>query len=91
MVRKLSRGPGHPKGQVNHCTQSIGVALGEIDEKLPYAIYFISKNLSKAELNHTMTEMELLVVVDSLNKFRHYITCYQTFVHTDHAEIKYYE
>lgn len=25
----------------------------------------------------------------SLNKFRHYITGYQTFVHTDHAVIKY--
>lgn len=36
-----------------------------------------------------MTEKELLVVVHSLNKFRHYITGYQTFVHTDHATIKY--
>ena len=36
-----------------------------------------------------MTEKELLVVVHSLNKFRHYITGYQTFVHTDHVAIKY--
>ena len=36
-----------------------------------------------------MTEKELLVVVHSLNKFMHYTTCYQTFVHTDHAGIKY--
>ena len=36
-----------------------------------------------------MTEIELLVVVHSLNKFRCYITCYQTFVHTDHVAIKY--
>ena len=26
----------------------------------------------------------------SLNKFRHYITGYQTFVHTDHVAIKYF-
>ena len=36
-----------------------------------------------------MTEKELLFVVHSLNKFRHYNIGYQTFVHTDHAAIKY--
>ena len=36
-----------------------------------------------------MTEKELLAVMHSLNKFRHYITGYQTFVHTDHAAIRY--
>ena len=56
---------------------------------MPYAIYFISNNLSKAELNYTVTEKELLSIVHPLNKFRHYITGYQTFVHTDHATIKY--
>ena len=35
--------------------KATGVALGEIDEKLPYVISFISKNLSKAELNYTVT------------------------------------
>jgi len=56
---------------------------------LLYAIYFTSKNLSKAELNYIVTEKELLVVVHSLNKFKHYIIGYQTFVHIDHAAIKY--
>ena len=69
--------------------KEIGATSGQIDENLPYAIYFISKNLSKAELNYTVTEKELLVVVHSLNKFRHYIIGYQTFVHTDHAAIRY--
>ena len=41
--------------------KAIGAALAQIDEKFPYAIYFINKNLSKAQLNYTMTEKELLV------------------------------
>ena len=69
--------------------KAIGAALGQVEEKLPYAIYFVSKNLSKAELNYTVTEKELLAVVHSLNKFSHYITSYQTFVHTYHATIRY--
>ena len=36
-----------------------------------------------------MTEKRILTIVHSLNKFRHYITRYQTFVHTDHVAIKY--
>jgi len=56
---------------------------------LPYAIYLISKNLSKVELNYTVTEKELLDLVHALNKFRRYITGYQTFVHINHTEIKY--
>jgi len=57
---------------------------------LPYAIYFISKNLSKAKLNYTVTEKELVAVMHSLNKFRHYVIGYQTFVHTDRDIIKYF-
>jgi len=40
-------------------------------------------------MNYTVTEKEFLAVVHSLNKFRHYITGYQTFIHTDHAVIRY--
>lgn len=69
--------------------KAIGAALGQVEQKLPYAIYFISKNLSKAELNYTVTKKEFLAVVHALNKFRHYITGYQTFVHTDHVAIRY--
>ena len=88
----ILRGPNwalhfHIHADASH--KAIGAALGQVEEKLPYATYFISKSLSKAKLNYTMTEKELLAVVHSLNKFRHYITSYQTFVHTDHATIKY--
>ena len=56
---------------------------------MPYAIHFVSKNLSLAEVNYTVIEKELLVVVHAINKFRHYIIGYQAFVHTDHSTIKF--
>jgi len=67
----------------------IGAALGQVDENISYSIYFIIKNSLKGELDYTVTEKELLVAVHSFNKLKHYITCYQTSVHTDHATIRY--
>ena len=32
--------------------KAVGAALGQLEEKIPYAIYFISKNLSEAKLNY---------------------------------------
>eukprot|EP00253_Pinus_taeda_P008259 PITA_08259 len=45
--------------------------------------------MTPAELNYTVTEKEFLAVIHAINKFRHYITGYTTFVHTDHSAIKY--
>eukprot|EP00253_Pinus_taeda_P010219 PITA_10219 len=73
----------------NALNKAIGAGLGQVEEKFPYAIYFVSKNLSKAEVNYTVTKKEFLAIVHSLNKFKHYITGYQTFVHTNHASIRY--
>jgi len=36
-----------------------------------------------------VTEKEFLAIVHAINKFRHYITGYETFVHTDHSAIRY--
>ena len=68
---------------------AIGVVLGQQEDSKPYAIYFISKNMSPSELNYTVTEKEFLVVIYAINKFWHYITGYPTFVHTDHITIRY--
>lgn len=74
---------------VDASNKDIGETLGQIDEKLHYAIYFISKNLSKDKLNYTVTEKELLSIVHSKKKFRHNIIGYKQFVHTNHVAIKY--
>jgi hypothetical protein len=68
---------------------ALGVVLGQRENQIPYAIYFISKNLSPTEVNYTVIEKELLAVVHAINKFRHYITGYQAFVHTEHSSIKF--
>lgn len=68
---------------------AIGAILGQHEEKKPYAIYFISKNISLVELNYTITEKEFLGVIYAINKFHHYIIVFQVFVHTDHSTILY--
>ena len=67
---------------------ALGAVLGQ-KELILYAIYYTSKNLTPTELNYTVTKKEFLVVVHAINKFRHYITGYETFVHTDHSAIRY--
>ena len=67
---------------------AIGAVLGQEEHKKPYAIYYISKNLTPAELNYTMTEKEFLAVIYAINKFRHYITGYPVVFYTDHSTIK---
>ena len=41
------------------------------------------------ELNYTFIEKEFFAVVYSINKFHHYITGYQVFVHTNHSAIRF--
>jgi len=65
-----------------------GAVLGQLEDMKPYAIYYISKNLTPAELNYKMIE-EILAVVHAINKFRHYTTLFQVFVHIDHSTIRF--
>lgn len=45
--------------------------------------------MAPTKLNYTVTKKEFLAVIYAINKFQHYITGYHTFVHTDHAVIRY--
>eukprot|EP00253_Pinus_taeda_P008796 PITA_08796 len=67
---------------------TLGAVLGQKD-LVPYAIYTTSKNLTPTELNYTVTEKEFLAVFHAINKFRHYIIGYESFVHIDHSVIRY--
>eukprot|EP00253_Pinus_taeda_P007337 PITA_07337 len=67
---------------------ALGVVLGQ-KYLVPYAIYYTSKNLTPTKLNYTMIEKEFLDVVHAINELRHYITGYETFIHTDHSAIRY--
>ena len=73
----------------NSLETTIGAVLGQEEDKKPYTIYHISKNLSPAELNYIVTEKAFLVVIHVVNKFRHYITGYPVDLYTDHSTIKY--
>ena len=53
---------------------TIGVVLGQEEDKKPYEIYCIRKNLSPSKINYFVTEKEFLAVIYAINKFRHYIT-----------------
>ena len=68
---------------------AIGGVLNQKEGQETYAIYFISKNMTTAELNYTVTEKEFLAVVYSINKFHHCITGYEVFLHTYHSTIRF--
>lgn len=67
---------------------ALGAMLGQ-KYVTPYAIYYTRKNLTPVELNYTIIAKEFLVVVHAINKFCHYITRYETFIHTYHYAITY--
>ena len=71
----------------NASDTAIGEVLGQEEDKKPYVIYYISKNLTPAELNYTVTEKEFMAVIYAINKFRHYITGYQVFLYRDHSAL----
>ena len=52
-------------------------------------IYYASRTLTKAQLNYTVTEKELLAIVFALDKFRSYLVGTKVTVYMDHSVIKY--
>ena len=52
---------------------AVGAVLGQRVGKIPHAIYYASRTLNDAQLNHSTTEKELLSVIFALDKFRSYL------------------
>ena len=58
------------------------------DGKL-HAIYYASKTLNVAQVNHPTTEKELLAVIYALKKFRSYVIGSKIIVYIDHSALKF--
>jgi hypothetical protein len=68
---------------------TVGAVLGQSKDKKYYAISYISKTLTRPQLNYATTEKELLVMVFAIKKFRSYLVGAKVIVYTDHAALKY--
>ena len=68
---------------------TIRVVLGQKYNSLTYVIYFIRKILTLVGLSYIVIEKEFLALLHAINKFRHYITSYEVFMHIDHSTIRY--
>lgn len=58
---------------------------GQRREKMFHTVYYASKTLDEAPKNYTTTEKELLVVVFTFDKFRHYLVLSKVSALTDFA------
>ncbi|XP_070015165.1 uncharacterized protein [Nicotiana sylvestris] len=68
---------------------AVGVVLGQRKDRLMHPIYYASRTLSGAQLNYTVTEKEMLVVVFPFNKFTSYMIGSKVIVYTYHAALRY--
>ena len=68
---------------------AVGAVLGQRRNKVFHSIYYASKTLQGAQLNYTVTEKELLVVVFAFDKFRSYLVGTKVIVFTKYSAIKY--
>ena len=66
---------------------AIGAVLGQKQDKLFRAIYYVSRTLNETQLNNTTTEKEMLAVVFACDKFRSYLIGTKVIVFTDHAAL----
>nr|GEX05776.1 reverse transcriptase domain-containing protein [Tanacetum cinerariifolium] len=68
---------------------AIGAVLRQRVEKHFRPIHYVSKTMTQAETNYTITEKEMLAVVYAFEKFRSYLIMNKSIVYTDHSALKY--
>lgn len=73
----------------NASNYAVRAVLGQRVGKIPHAIYYASRTRDEAQANYTSTEIELLVVVFALDKFRSHLLGTKIVVFTDHALLKF--
>ena len=77
------------KMQIRDSTTTVGVVLGQHEDKNLDVIYYVTKNLTPSEINYMLTEKEFSVDIYTIKNFHHYTTGYPTFVNIYHSTIKY--
>ena len=71
------------------CKTGIGGVLAQLDEEgTERPIAFYSKKLNRAQQNYSITELECLAAIKSIEKFRAYLEGLEFKVITDHASLK---
>nr|GEW50729.1 reverse transcriptase domain-containing protein [Tanacetum cinerariifolium] len=68
---------------------TIGVVLGQRQERHFRLIHYASKTMTEAESNYTTTKKEMLVVVYAFEKFRSYLIMNKIIMYMDHSALKY--
>ena len=68
---------------------AVGAVLGQTKDKKHHAIAYASKTLTRAQLNYSTTEKELLVVIFTIDKFISYLVGEKVIIYTNHAALKY--
>jgi hypothetical protein len=66
------------------CTYGIAGELVQYKEKKPVLIQCVSRTLTKAERNYSITHLECLAIVYSVDKLRHFLHGTQFVIKTDH-------
>lgn len=65
-----------------------GGVLDKRQENILHPIYYAKKVLKSAQINYTIIEQELLIVVFVFGKFLSYLLGTKVIVHTDHTILK---
>lgn len=82
--------PAKPKElRIDACGYGFGAVLLHEDNNKWHPVAYISRGLTKAEKNYTITELEALAVVWSLNYLRHLIYGTKIRIVTDHHALCY--
>jgi len=68
---------------------AICAVLGQHIDNKQHVIYYSSRTLNDAQLNHTTTKKEFLAVVFALEKFCPYLLGSKTTIFTDHSVLRY--
>ena len=78
--------PDFSKPFVVH-TEARKTQIGAVISQEGKPIAFFSRKLNKAQLNYTVTEKEILSIIETIKEFRNILLGHKVIVHTDHKNL----